>query len=169
MEFNIKNILDIQENSTTNYVIAKYLNCVEENIKSLVLDITKYNIDKQYFILPQSNIILAKNIKKLIICGYLIMHELTNNPIALVQADLIIKNDKLSTPDVLFFVITLLNDFLNKKSIFEFQKKFDDIQLEIKKISSLNPEYFDVNLQDYKKIQIESPKIESINDDKLEQ
>lgn len=164
MEFNIKNILNIQESSTANYVIAKYLNCVYENIKSLVLDISKYNVDKQYFILPQSNIVIARNIKRLIICGYLIMNELTNNPIAIVQADLIVKNDKLSTPDVLFFLISLMEDFMKKKSNFEFTNLFDSINIEIKKISTYNPEYFDVNLQDYKKIQIENPELESIID-----
>lgn len=164
MEFNIKNILNIQESSTANYVIAKYLNCVYENIKSLVLDISKYNVDKQYFILPQSNIVIARNIKRLIICGYLIMNELTNNPIAIVQADLIVKNDKLSTPDVLFFLISLMEDFMKKKSNFEFTNLFDSINTEIKKISTYNPEYFDVNLQDYKKIQIDNPELESIID-----
>lgn len=163
MEFNIKNILNIQENSTANYVIAKYLNCVEENVKYLVSEITTFNMEKHYFILPQSNIQIAKNIKKLIICGYLILNELSNNPIALVQADLIIKNEKLSTPDVLFFIISLMQDFLKKKSDFNFSEQFDNIQIEIKKISTLNPEYFDVNLQDYSKLKLENTEIEKLD------
>lgn len=162
MEFNIKNILNIENNTSANNVIEKYLDCVEENVTILVDEITNYNNSKKYFILPDSNHIIAQNIKKLIICGYLIMHDLTNNPVALVQADLILKNEKLSTPDVLFFLISVLDDFLKKKNNFSFINKFNNIQNEIKKISNLNPEYFDVNLNDYRHLKLDNSQLEMI-------
>lgn len=162
MEFNIKNILNIEDNTSANNVISKYLDCVEENVTILVEEITNYNNSKKYFILPDSNHIIAQNIKKLIICGYLIMYKVTNNPVGLVQADLILKNEKLSTPDVLFFLISILDDFLKKKNNFSFIDKFNNIQNEIKKISNLNPEYFDVNLNDYRQLKVDKSQLEKI-------
>lgn len=168
MEFNVKNILNIEDKSSANNVIANYLDCVEENVIALVKEITDYNNSKKYFILPEANYVIAQNFKKLIICGYLIMFELTNNPVALVQADLILKNEKLSTPDVLFFLISIVDDFLKKKNNFSFVVKFNNIQNEIKKISNLNPEYFDVNLHDYRELNIDNCQVEKIikNDSK---
>lgn len=162
MEFNIKNILNIEDNTSANNIISKYLDRVEENVIVLVNEITNYNNSKKYFILPEANHIIAKNIKRLIICGYLIMYDLTNSPVALVQADLILKNEKLSTPDVLFFLISIMDDFLKKKNNFSFVDKISNIQNEIKKISSLNPEYFDVNLNDYRQLKIDNSKLEMI-------
>lgn len=162
MEFNIKNILNIEDNTSANNVISKYLDCVEENVTILVEEITNYNNSKKYFILPETNHIIAQNIKRLIICGYLIMYEVTNNPVGLVQADLILKNEKLSTPDVLFFLISILDDFLKKKNNFSFIDKFNNIQNEIKKISNLNPEYFDVNLNDYRQLKVDNSQLEKI-------
>ena len=166
MEYNIKAILNIEDqNITINNCLIKYLDIVEQNVNILFNNISFFYSQKKHFILPDSNHKLALNIKKLIICGFLIMHELLNSQVLLVQADLFIKNEKIPTPDILFFIITTLNDYMKIKNNEMFINKLNQILDTMKRISSINPEYYEVNLASLK----DELKINNITIEKIEE
>ena len=83
-------------------------------------------------------------------------YEITNNDILTINCKQFINNEKLVTPDVLFYVIVMLNDILMKSQQTNWSNIFLMLIEEIDKINQLSDTTFEINLQSLKELNTES-------------
>lgn len=158
MTYTLTELLGIKNRSadpvTLQVCLERYFELSDKYVTELVNDLSSFNAQKKLYIFPDNNMDLGAQIKKLIIAGFLILYEWSGSPIVLVQVDQLLKNEKLCTPDVLFYVISMMTAMLKQRNITEFDPVLDKITKEMNSIGLLDAKYFDVNLFNVKMLNI---------------
>lgn len=158
MTYTLSELLGIKHRSadpiSLRVCLERYFELSDKYITELVNDLTSFNAQQKLYIFPDNNMDLGSQIKKLIVAGLLILYEWSKSPIVLVQVDQLLKNEKLCTPDVLFYLITMMNSLLKQRNITEFDVILDKITKEMNSIGLLDSKYFDVNLFNVKMLNI---------------
>lgn len=139
---------------TIKQCLDRYLFLLKHYTFELINDLTVFNAQERLYIFPDSHMELAESVKKMIITGFLIIHEITNSPIVLIQLDDLLKNNRLCTPDVLFYIVPLLNNLLVKMNNHDYDETFSEINERLSVIGTLDNRFFDVNLFNIKMINI---------------
>ena len=164
MKFRLNQLLGLDDqNVTIRQCLEKYYELSDKYISELVNQLSSYNVKERLYVYPDNDLSLAMSIKKITIAGFLIVYEFSKSPIVLVQLDLLLKNEKLCTPDVAFFIVSLINNILVKKDVHDFDDKIENINSTMNKIGTLNPRYFDINLFNVKTLELNQ---ETIDKDK---
>ncbi|WP_353289764.1 hypothetical protein [Ureaplasma ceti] len=158
MTYNLTKLLGISQPQdgvvTLRDCVNKYVKLLGTYVPELIDELTAFSYQQKLYIFPDTSPELAESIKKLIIAGFLITHEFTGSPIVLVQMEDLLKNNKLCTPDVLFFLVTLLTNLLWRVNLHDWDKELAAINEKMTKVTELNPRYFDVNLFNLKNLEI---------------
>ena len=171
MKIRLNELLGLQNKEVSiKECVEKFYVLSDKYVSLLVDQLSSYNLKQRLYVYPDNDLSLALSIKKLIIAGFLIVYEFSRSPIVLVQLDLLLKNDKLCTPDVAFFVISLINNILAKKDVHNFDEQINKINQTMGNIANLDQKYFDVNLFNVKTLELNEETIKKdidINPDEV--
>ena len=115
MNYKISELLNLHDNELTiQTALDKYFNLLEYFIKKFRIDLETKKSNNEIYIFPSNDSNIAQNFRLLAITGLLFCYEITNNDILTINCRQFINNEKFVTPDVLFYVIVMLNDILMK-------------------------------------------------------
>lgn len=157
MNYKISELLNLHDNELTiQTALDKYFNLLEYFIKKFRIDLETKKSNNEVYIFPSNDLNIAQNFRLLAITGLLFCYEITNNDILTINCRQFINNEKFVTPDVLFYVIVMLNDILMKSQQTNWSNIFLMLIEEIDKINQLDHSFFQINLESLKELDIES-------------
>lgn len=157
MNYKIIELLNLHDSELSIQIaLDKYFNLLEHFIKRFRIDLETKKSKNETYIYPLNDLNIAQNFRLLAITGFLFCYEITNNDILTINCKQFINNEKLVTPDVLFYVIVMLNDILMKSQQTNWSNIFLMLIEEIDKINQLSDTTFEINLQSLKELNTES-------------
>ena len=157
MNYKIIELLNLHDPELSIQIaLDKYFNLLEHFIKRFRIDLETKKSKNETYIYPLNDLNIAQNFRLLAITGLLFCYEITNNDILTINCKQFINNEKLVTPDVLFYVIVMLNDILMKSQQTNWSNIFLMLIEEIDKINQLSDTTFEINLQSLKELNTES-------------
>lgn len=157
MNYKIIELLNLHDSELSIQIaLDKYFNLLEHFIKRFRIDLETKKSKNETYIYPLNDLNIAQNFHLLAITGLLFCYEITNNDILTINCKQFINNEKLVTPDVLFYVIVMLNDILMKSQQTNWSNIFLMLIEEIDKINQLSDTTFEINLQSLKELNTES-------------
>ncbi|MBR2652102.1 hypothetical protein IKD56_01790 [bacterium] len=157
MNYKIIELLNLHDSELSIQIaLDKYFNLLEHFIKRFRIDLETKKSKNETYIYPLNDLNIAQNFRLLAITGLLFCYEITNNDILTINCKQFINNEKLVTPDVLFYVIVMLNDILMKSQQTNWSNIFLMLIEEIDKINQLSDTTFEINLQSLKELNTES-------------
>lgn len=157
MNYKIIELLNLHDSELSIQIaLDKYFNLLEHFIKRFRIDLETKKSKNETYIYPLNDLNIAQNFRLLAITGLLFCYEITNNDILTINCKQFINNEKLVTPDVLFYVIVMLNDILMKSQQTNWSNIFLMLIEEIDKINQLSDTTFEINLQSLKELNTKS-------------
>ena len=157
MNYKIIELLNLHDSELSIQIaLDKYFNLLEHFIKRFRIDLETKKSKNETYIYPLNDLNIAQNFRLLAITGLLFCYEITNNDILTINCKQFINNEKLVTPDVLFYVIVMLNDILMKSQQTNWSNIFLMLIEEIDKINQLSDTTFEINLQSLKELNTEA-------------
>lgn len=154
--FNSKRIESLLE------AVEIFFNSYENLISKFSSDLSQFKLKKEIYIFPSSDIDFANQMKILTIFGFEIVYQITKEELIKTTIDKFIFNKKFITPDVCFYILTLVNETL---MYINYQGKITQFLSLISVVEEISNKYSDnlkVDLEKMNDLKIDKIKFEKV-------
>lgn len=146
--------------------ISDAVNLFFDNYETLISqfdsELAQFKSKKEIYIFPSSNLDLANKMKILTIYGFEIVYQITNEELIKTTINKFVNNKKFITPDVCFYILSLVNETLMYINHQEKISQFLSIIALVEGISNRYSDTLKVDLEAMNELKIESIKLEKV-------
>lgn len=154
--FNSKKIESLLE------AVEIFFNEYESLISKFDSDLSQIKLKKEIYIFPSSDINFASQMKILTIFGFEIVYQITKEELIKTTIDKFISNKKFVTPDVCFYILTLVNETLMYINYQEKITQFLSLISIVEEISNKYSENLKVDLEKMNDLKIDTTNFEKV-------
>lgn len=157
-----KNVFHSTKIETISNAIDLFFDNYESLISKFEHQLSEFKSKKEIYIFPSSNIEISLQMKLIVIFGFEIIYQITNEKLIKDTIDNFINNKKFVTPDVYFYILSLMNEIL---VYINYQAKIPQFMVLISLIENISNRYSDtlkVDLEQMNELKVDLKKSKKV-------